>query len=244
MRKIIIILFLTVLTCNFSHAQENRKPVTGTKAFSFGITGTNPFALAGASQTGNLLFRYYLTDDISLRLGVALNRSSVSMEENNLTTGPNAGRRIETSSSESLLLFSLGAQKSLGESERVEPYLAADIIIGRGSSRSRERNEIVNPVLAGGTAGDYTETETTDQPVTVIGLIPAVGFNYFFLPGLALGAEFAWGMTRAAIGEGSFTMRSRTGGADDPTITGVTGTERVTQFGSFGLGRIVFTVAF
>ncbi|MFN3405582.1 MAG: hypothetical protein ACK40G_15900 [Cytophagaceae bacterium] len=222
MKKLLLAASLLVSSVLTSYAQDPEKPTAGKKTFTFGIQGINTFNLTGASVAGGtLLFRYYLSDNLALRVGANYARTA------NTSIDETASPTITTQKTRTSDFFLVpGAQVSLGDNQRVEPYIGADLLFGLG--RSRTETIVEGP--------GATETITKQGPQTHIGLIPAVGFNWWVVQGLAIGAEFNWGPRWTFVGEGSTTSGGN-------TTTSKT-KSRSSNFTTHGGGLITVTVMF
>src|SRR5436190_6684524 len=129
MKKLLFAVALVVTTFTAALAQ---KPVAGTKGFTFGLTGLSSLGVTGTNQTGlnTLLFRYYVADGLAARVGLGYSKIGTKTETDNTKT---LGTKTESkSTSGGNFAITLGAQKSFGENEKLEPYLGADILIGLG----------------------------------------------------------------------------------------------------------------
>jgi hypothetical protein len=233
-----LIVFSTFSVFAQDAAEESRRPEAGNVMFTFGISGLldSPILNNNIGSTNTLLFRYYVADGLAARVGISYNRDGST--ESDIVDGV----QTVSKNSESGFLLSLGAQKSLGTSARIEPYIGGDLVLGRFASSGNVRSEVVNSADAGGTpAGTFTEVDFTGASTMAVGLVPAVGFNYYFAKNFAIGAEFGWGYIYSSTSGGQATF-SATG------VPAVTGTSDAVikggSFGNTGSGSIAVSVFF
>lgn len=234
----------TTTTTTSSTTTTSNKPEAGTIGFTFGVNnpfggGTGPQLFNQApGQTNTLLFRYYSENNIAARVGIAYSKNS----SNN--TDEIDGESIEEKSSTSGFQLSVGGQLSLGSTPKLEPYIGADIVFGRSGGKDFSRSEVIDAAVAGGANGDFTETETINGATTSFGLVPVLGFNYYFSKNFAFGAEFGWGIMTSKTSGGSFTSTTKTG-STSTTVDGesdaVAGT---TTIGNMGRGMLTVSVLF
>lgn len=220
-----------------------QKPASGDMGVTFGVTGINIITVnTTPSNTGSLVFKYLIADDMSARIGLNLGTSKESTEST--TTG------VKTTHEEDLTSWglNLGVSKHFEGTDRLDPYFGADIIFTRGGGGTiTDRTETVAEAESpDGTDvnGDYDQTVTELGASTTFGLIPHVGFNYFIAEKLALGAEFGWGFARTATAEGKTTTSHSNGGTvtTDPEVN--TGTSKTSGFGTAGSGSVTMSFFF
>jgi hypothetical protein len=244
-------LFIAVSLIASSFAAFAQKPVAGDKGFTFGVNGLGAFGLSGTNQTGagngmspTMLFRYYLADDMAVRAGLNYQRAG-NTKTTDLTA--TAGTKTETKTGgNGQFAITLGIQKSLGSAEKLEPYVGADLLFGVGKVNGtlETTTTVTDATKAGGTNGDYTKTTNTLASQTRIGILPAVGFNYYFSDKFAFGAEFNWGFVYNNQGTGSSKTETKVGSnTTTTTTTGGTSTKAGT-FGNYGSGLITVSVFF
>jgi hypothetical protein len=244
MKKLIIALSLVI----FASAAYAQKPAAGAKGFTFGVQGINTFALSGNSQAGTLLFKYYVADALALRVGANYTKTG-SKTVTDLTTTAGTKETIKNTSGGQFLL-ALGAQKSLGDGEKLEPYIGADILLGmgKGNGNKDDKTEVTDATkTASGTDvnGDFNETEIKFNTTSTIGFVPCVGFNYYFVENFAFGAEFNWGVVHTSQGDNTTTTTGQTNGVANPTVK-TTGKDTFNQsvWNTRGGGNITVTVLF
>ncbi|MBX9851272.1 MAG: hypothetical protein K2X86_05870 [Cytophagaceae bacterium] len=247
MKKLFVVLSLVVATSFTAFAQ---RPVAGAKGFTFGVTGINNIGVGGAANTGlglsrsTLLFRYYVADGLAVRVGLGYENDKSTIV--NDQTKFNGTKTTIKNTGGGDFAITLGAQKSLGEGEKLEPYVGADLLIGMGGNGATTENttEVTDATLAGGTNGDFTTVKNTVEKTMSIGILPTVGFNYFFAENFAIGAEFNWGFVMSNTKTGEQTTTTKTGGTTTTTTTPTGFDTKGSEFGSFGSGLLTVSVFF
>lgn len=209
MKKIMISAALVCLA-GFTYAQ---KPVAGD------VTGDVELRF----QTGgdfihvlspNLNARYFLKDDLALRLSLNVNTSSSSQDytENPDGTG---GTGTQESSSSGFGL-GVGIQKHFAGTEKLSPFVGAGISFNTGSSTEDWTN-------FDGTGYSNGTTVKVDGPSTsTFGIGVNAGADYYFVNHVYLGIEVGLGFSSSSIGEETTTI----------TATGVPSSTTVSQGGS------------
>ncbi|MFA6924213.1 MAG: hypothetical protein WC223_08140 [Bacteroidales bacterium] len=197
-----------------------QKPTQGYKGFTAGINGLiqNITVNGNASTTGTLLFKYYLADDLALRGGINFGKLSglydkdgVTFVEYGKTVGDTAqkfggdGIHQETKTCKgSQLNFEIGAQKSFGDNEKLEPYMGGALFFGKtfGAKIESTKEAMMSttpPFYSPDTIlkGDVEKYTLIPATTFVFGVKLVAGFNYFIAKDLCLGAEFAWGLSKS-----------------------------------------------
>lgn len=169
----------------------------------------------------NLNARYFLKDDMALRLGLNLNTSSTSQDytENADGTG---GTGTEESSSSGFGL-SVGIQKHFAGTERLSPYVGADISFNSGSSSADWTN------FDGTGFNNGYNVKVDGASTSTFGIGVNAGADYYFVNHIYLGIEVGLGFSSTSLGEETTTI----------TQTGQPTTTIVSQGGSssgFGVG--------
>ncbi|RZL44014.1 MAG: hypothetical protein EOP00_21775, partial [Pedobacter sp.] len=171
---------------------------------------------SNASRTGSLLYRQYFADDKAFRASANVRWNAVGNNLEDTTRGIKSSNSIR----QSALSIALGIQKSLGIRPRLEPYVGVDLIGGFGSSKSSTRTEIINENKTGETDknGDFNETINTNSTPFNFGLAPLFGVNYYILDGIAIGAEFSYGINLAFGTHGKKDITGKQNGTDIPAV--------------------------
>jgi len=225
--KKITIAFTLILASTFivNAQQDTLKSRDGDWGFVLNLTGLIDNISLGNVTDGNnnnsILAKHHLTNDKVLRLGFGLKSVSDNWLLEDSITLSSGNRALQTiDSTESRLDFSLsvGYEKHLGNTRRLDPYLGGEIVIGRiGGTKIDASTDIT----------DVTGTEKIQQITQIdggfnFGLNFIAGFNYFFAERISIGAEINLGY-----------LFSSTGGdkSDSRVTTPVSGAE-ITSFSS------------
>lgn len=236
--KKIIILTVVLATAFSMYAQ---RPAAGDVGFTFGIRGLADLgAKAKTSQARSLLFRYYLADDMAVRLGARLAMESSTATDDQTTT---SGFLYTDKVNSSEIAIAVGIQKSLGSHDRLEPYVGADLSIGMSGSGYSNRTEVTDATRAGGTVGDFAEMVVKNGSGLMFGITPLIGFNFFFTENFAFGAEFGWGLGINSQGSGTSTTTVKVGSNETSTEV-ETGKLSEMSIGKSGKGQFTASVFF
>lgn len=178
--KKVLLTAAAVMTFGLMSAQEETtsayKPVKGTIATEVALIG----GLNNADfnlNSGALKFRYFLKDDMALRLGLGLNSNKT--EDVNNANPANIETEIRKNSN---TLLNLGIEKHFAGSERLSTYAGADLLIGfNGASYEYTEN------------GYSYEEDATDlngnNASTSFGVRVLTGADYYITKKVFLGVE-------------------------------------------------------
>jgi outer membrane protein W len=181
--KKVLLTAAAVMTFGLMSAQEETtsayKPVKGTIATEVALIG----GLNNADfnlNSGALKFRYFLKDDMALRLGLGLNSNKIEDVDN--SNPANIETEIRKNSS---TLLNLGIEKHFAGSERLSTYAGADLLIGfNGASYEYTENGY-----------SYEEDASTNNGLNTInastsfGLRVLTGADYYITKKVFLGVE-------------------------------------------------------
>ena len=203
MKKIILacILFSGInLTINAQ--QDTLKSRDGDWGFVLNLTGLidniNIGNLSDANNNNSILAKHHLTDDKVLRLGLGLrsvNNNWFNQDSINVTAG-RALQVIDSTEKRFDFSISLGFEKHLGNTRRLDPYVGGELSIGRiGATKINTNTDIT----------DATGTRTIQRIIQRDGganfsLNAIAGFNYFFAERISIGAEFSLGYLYSSVG--------------------------------------------
>ena len=206
-------LLVAALSVNSLHAQDDNsnsiKGAEGDWGMTLSLTGLidqiqlNNF---GDSITQNsILIRHYLKDDLALRLGLGVNISSrkTSMEDSIKVDQ----QLMSTDSvySQSAYSVSVGLEKHLGETKRLDPYIGAQATLGFIGKTKID----VDTKIDGPTGETTINRDYTLDGGFMVGVYAIGGFNYFIAKKFSVGAEYLFG----------FTSINRGGNYSDITVT-------------------------
>lgn len=205
MKKVIIAFTLVLASTFIVNAQKDTlKSRDGDWGFVLNLTGLIDNISLGNVTDGNnnnsILAKHHLTNDKVLRLGFGIKSISDNwLLEDSITVVTTGNRALQTiDSTESRLDFSLsvGYEKHLGNTRRLDPFIGAEIIIGRiGGTKIDASTDIT----------DITGTEKIQQITQIdggfnFGLNFIAGFNYFFAERISIGAEINLGYLFSSTG--------------------------------------------
>lgn len=226
MKKVIIVFTLILASTFIVNAQQDTlKSRDGDWGFVLNLTGLIDNISIGNVTDGNnnnsILAKHHLTDDKVLRLGLGLKSISDNwlMEDSiSLSSGNRALQTIDSTESRLDFSLSVGYEKHLGTTRRLDPFIGAEMIIGRiGGTKINASTDIT----------DVTGTEKIQQITQIdggfnFGLNFIAGFNYFFAERISIGAEINLGYLYTATGGDISNSR---------VVTPVSGSE-ITDFSS------------
>ncbi|MBK6988318.1 MAG: outer membrane beta-barrel protein [Bacteroidia bacterium] len=215
MKKIMISAALVCLA-GFTYAQ---KPVAGDVTGDVELqfqTGTSAIHILSP----NLNARYFLKDDMALRLSLSLNTSSTSQDYTENADGTGGTGTAESSSSG--FGIGVGIQKHFAGTERLSPYVGAGISFNSGSSSEDWNNVGMDPFTGQMGYVSGTTVKVDGASTSTFGIGVNAGADYYFVNHIYLGIEVGLGFASTSIGEETTTV----------TATGVPTTTTVSQGGS------------
>jgi len=226
--KKIIIAFTLILASTFvvNAQQDTLKSRDGDWGFVLNLTGLIENISIGNVTDGNnnnsILAKHHLTDNNVLRLGFGIKSISDNwLLEDSITIVSTGNRALQTiDSTESRLDFSIsvGYEKHLGSTRRLDPYLGGELVLGRIGGTTIDASTDI---------ADVTGTEKIQQITQIdggfnFGLNFIAGFNYFFAERISIGAEFNLG----------YLFTSTGGDVSDSRVTTPVSGAQVTDFTS------------
>ena len=194
---------------------------------------------SAANVGGMVGFRYKMSNGITGRLGLNL-----SMRNQEYGSTFNGVENLTTMKGTNFGIM-LGAHKSFEGTDNLETYIGADLSVATvGGGETIVRSEVVDTTDTGGEIGDFTETTTTHAKGIEFGLTPFVGFQYFFVPKLAIGGEFGYGVFISGIKDGETVREDSFGGTTTTTTLESGVNNKSTGLAGRGTGRVILTVYF
>lgn len=182
-------------TFNCVAQEDTLKGQKGDWGFSIGISGiiNNIKTENGKDGAGNYVIsaRKYLKDDVAIRmsLNTALNKQKYSSEDSvALSSGGNGLRNIDSTYSRFDFSLSVGYEKHVGKTKRLDPYFAGEMMLGRMGNTKIQKNTNIKDV----TGTDKTQYLLQYDGGFYFGLGAVAGFNYFIAPKFSLGTEFGY----------------------------------------------------
>lgn len=227
MKKIIITAAM-LAAAFFANAQEPTlapsklyKPVAGNVlaeiGFLVGGIGVSPTSLSESPfnpLTPQLKFRYFLQDQIALRVGFGFSQNVNTVKFYEATPGSGKGFAKDASS---VFGLNAGIEKHFTGTGRLSTYVGADILFQKVSAATKWENTADGTTF---TAGDSKTTKgVNDAGVnasTGFGLRAVAGADYYFVEKVYLGAEFGWGFISSK--EGKTKVEQTLGGVAAPAV--------------------------
>ncbi len=204
MKKVIISLILIVFSTTFLSAQNDTlKPVDGDWGFSLNITGliNNIVVENNQDPVGNYMIfaRHYLKTDKALRMGLSItyvNQNFFSADSISIPSGNRALQELDSTISQFNYTLSLGIEKHLGTTRRLDPYVGGEILVGKiGNVKTDAKLDVTD------VTGTYKEQIILQEDGgSVFGMGAIAGFNFFFSKNISLGAEFGYAFTYSKSG--------------------------------------------
>lgn len=154
------------------------RPITkqGSAAFLFTIQGLGTFGIGapGISNGPSMLygagFKYFMSDDLALRILLALNSGSVNSNGTNSVTSTSMDFGI-----------GVGAEMHFRPLYSTSPYVGAQIGFGSSSTDN------------GGSGAAQVKSSMSSFGINVL-----AGFDWFWTRGLAIGAEYGLGFASSS----------------------------------------------
>jgi hypothetical protein len=138
-------------------------------------TGIAPFSEEGSIQLqeGQIKAVYMTSDKVGFRIGLGFNSLSAS-EDNGLKDDEKATAKVSASQ----ISFTPGLVRYFSGTEKLSPYIGAELILASESNRTTVE------------AQDYKQViKNEGGPVNTFGLGVFSGFNYYFAKTLYVGVE-------------------------------------------------------
>lgn len=200
-----------------------QKPAAGDKTAEFNLsfqTGTAPVSYGlGATAlpgTPELRLRYFMADDMAIRVKLGLGSSSVTTKQvtgAGVTPAVTAEKEVNSGFG---FAITPGIEKHFAGSDRLSPYVGAELPIGFGSGATTEISNSDNVGGAPTASGDSYKDESGSQ--FNLGLRLVLGADYYVADGLYLGVEGGLGLfSLSSTGEGTTT--TKTGGVEAKVTT-------------------------
>lgn len=211
-----------------STAVMAQKPDASVPSTLEGIIGWNTSSLSFTSPA--IRYRYFLQDNIAVRVSLGLNNSKVTRNfyENGDGTG-GTGEFINTNNG---LTFAIGAEYHFAGTDRLSPYAGLDIMLSSGNVSSEGTNSDGTVFVA-----DYSET--TEAKRSGFGVALVAGTDYYFAENFYAGLELGlmWASSTQKEGESTTTFGGTTTTTVTPEVkTSTLGTSETTGTAGIRLG--------
>lgn len=188
--------------------------VLTSSAFAQRPVDANPFSLEGGLSINSLSntfsaptlrLRYFAAENIAVRLGIQYNSASSTTNHYGVTalgipTADSTGTEMNKTA---MTWISIGGSYHFSQLERLDPYVALDVMIGMGSSTD-EWTDYDGVGFMKGTSA-LIESKSSGLGVGV-----SAGFDYYFAENVFIGAEL--GMTYMSSNDKGGTWSSTVGG--------------------------------
>lgn len=144
--------------------------------------------------TPTLFMRYALKNDVVLRGGLGFNiYRNRSFSTDSVV---NAQVDVDSTIRQNRVLVGFGVEKHLSRTNRLDPYVGAQLNLGLIGRKNTQANTISVDTI--GTASVVYNRE--DAGGFAIGVDLIAGFNYFIAKNLAVGAEYNFGFNNSLLG--------------------------------------------
>ncbi len=182
MRKLLLTLTAIAGLTIAANAQDF-KPKQGSVTTEFGLYGGIINSTFDFKDEALLRFRYFAKENLAYRIGFGV---GIDQNTDNVY-GPNDEKGTVKYSDNSLKI-NLGVEKHFAGTERLSPYVGADLIFG--TSKETEKGK---DVTMGGTYQSGYNYEVKGPGSIDLGLRGVVGADYYIAKHLFLGAEAGLG---------------------------------------------------
>jgi hypothetical protein len=232
MKKIIIAVSM-LASCLVANAQEPTatpapasklyKPVQGNLlaeiGFLVGGIAANPTSLNQSTfGTEQLKFRYFLQDQMAVRVGFAYSQATNTDKYYEATPGSGSGFARD---GYSVFGLNVGLEKHFTGTGRLSTYAGGDLSFQKTSASTKWDNSDGAAYVNGQTRKTKGFNTVGDNSSFGFGLRGIVGADYYFVEKVYLGTEFGWGFI--ASKEGKTKDESTVGGVSTTTETKSTG---------------------
>lgn len=210
-----ILLSLGVAFLGLAAQAQDFKPVKGDITTEFGLTGgINETNFSLNDGAGLLRFRYFQKENLAFRLGFNVGSQNVTKKAYGVVGTPDADKEGSAQTKATQFLINLGVEKHFAGTERLSPYVGADILFGTGTRKTTFDNATGAadaPVYAANTS-----REVKGPGYTSIGLRGVIGADYYIAKRLYLGVEAGFGFEHVSAGK---TTTTTTTAGNTTTVT-------------------------
>jgi outer membrane protein W len=201
--------------------------------FAQKATTDNPFSLEGqlgfnastlSFNAPSLRFRYFVADNIAVRLTLGIDNSSETFnyyETEDMNTGA-SGTEVNKSG---MFNVAIGGEYHFAGTDRLSPYAGLDILIGSGSNTNDWSNY-------DGVGYAANTTRAIEAKTSMFGVNLVAGADYYFAENFYLGMELGLGFGATTVKEG--TDVTTVGGV---SVTNTTNEEKYSGFGNNFIGN-------
>ena len=190
---------MTVVLAGATSLVMAQKPTEGNPSsleVQLNLTGANNTMIAPS-----LKYRYFLSNNLAIRFGLAYNSSKETnnFAENGDGTGALGTQEVSSSS----FGVAPGVEYHFAGTDRLSPYLGLAISIGSGKSKESWDN-----YADFGDGGGYADgvSAEVENPFSSFGIELLAGADYYVAENFFLGAEFGWATNTVTQKEGSVSV--------------------------------------
>lgn len=217
MKKLIVA--ASMLAACFGAYAQDYKPVAGDVTAELGLFSGDFVNLPNSGfGTPQLKFRYFLQDQMALRVG--LNITKTTDTERIYEGAPGTGEGFARTSN-SLVGLNLGVEKHFAGTERLSTYAGADLMVQFTGASEKWENTADGTNFADGENTTIKGTNADGNSSFGIGARIIAGADYYFVEKVYLGGEFGWGFT--AVKNGKVKSEVTSGGTTVSNETKSTG---------------------
>jgi hypothetical protein len=173
---------------------KNYKPVQGVVTAEFGLSGGLLNTNVNLNNNAGLLrFRYFLKDDLALRLGFSVTNKSETKNVYAPTGTPLAGLQGSFINKNSGVTVNLGAEKHFKGSDRLSTYVGVDVLIFSNNASEKRENTVNGTTFQQGFSGNRKGANSVGDASSGIGFRLVTGAEYYFVKNVYIGAELGFG---------------------------------------------------
>lgn len=167
--------------------------------------------------------RYFLADDLAARVSLSLNNSST--KDYYYENPNNAGGEGTEINKISMTTIALGAEKHFAGTDKLSPYIGADLVYGMGNTSAKWDK-------FDGIGYNADVTATVKNPTSMFGLNLVAGTDFYFAENFYVGLELGLGFmsTSEKAGETVFTNAGT-------SVTTLTEPAKSSSFGNNFIGN-------
>lgn len=175
-------------------AVKNYKPVAGVVTAEFGLSGGLLNTNVNLNNNAGLLrFRYFLKDDLAVRLGFSVTNKSETKNVYAPTGTPLAGLQGSLVNKNSGITVNFGVEKHFKGSDRLSTYVGADVLIFSNNASEKRENTVNGTTFQQGFSGNRKGTNSVGDAASGIGFRLVTGAEYYFVKNVYIGAELGFG---------------------------------------------------
>ena len=212
MKKFFMVAALAATSLVAAQAQEEFKPKAGDVTTDFSLFanglfntplslhngGNVPSGITSGSNSlefklnpvGVLKGRYFFQDDLALRLALGLGMPSAKETTNDTNVSQEQKYRTST------LFFGLGVEKHFAGTNRLSPYVGAELHLGSYTTNYQSHH-----TLTAGNTTTKTDKEIKTAPGFVFGGGLFLGADYYIAPKVFLGLEAGLNIDSRSLGK-------------------------------------------